>query len=131
MKIDNIGVGKKADIYSMGTKTNIYGKMQPYDVESEVTYYTSDNARTLDLHNMYFTKDIAESKAVFETYAKNTKSAVTGGNGMSLDIVSHNLQKGNGILIKDNYGQDVKNNRFSAVEISSYLTSIINILIWD
>ena len=133
VKIENISVGKEADIYSMGTKTSIYGVMQPYDVAAQVAYYTpGGGAQMLDLHDMFFETTIPKSNEISKTFVNDTGSFVTGsggagagkGKGMSLDITSPKLQRGNGILIKDYFGQDVKNNRFSAVEITSYLDSI-------
>lgn len=133
VKIENISVGKEADIYSMGTKTSIYGVMQPYDVAAQVAYYTpGGGAQMLDLHDMFFETTIPKSNEISKTFANDTDSFVTGsggagagkGKGMSLDITSPKLQRGNGILIKDYFGQDVKNNRFSAVELTAYLDSI-------
>ena len=61
LNIDNLSVANKAELYVMGTKTNVYGIMQGFDPEADFIYYDPGQGQgvALDLSHVYFGYDLA------------------------------------------------------------------------
>ena len=100
VKIEDIFVENRADIYSMGTKTSIYGKVQEYDQEAQFIYY----------HNSHDAERIGDDGKFY--------------NGMSLEILSGDVQKTSSILLKKPRGYSVYGQRDSVVSVMQNLLGI-------
>ncbi len=61
LTIDNLSIANKAELYVMGTKTNVYGIMQGFDPEADFIYYDPGQGQgvALDLSHVYFGYDLA------------------------------------------------------------------------
>ncbi|MCQ2361653.1 MAG: hypothetical protein MJ048_01300, partial [Acidaminococcaceae bacterium] len=61
LTIDNLSVANKAELYIMGTKTNVYGTMQAADADAQFIYYDpgQGSGAALDLSHVYFGYDLA------------------------------------------------------------------------
>jgi len=130
IRIENFCVSDRADIYAMGTKTSIYGKPHDYDGEAKVIYYLpGQKAKAyIDLHDMFFdgtaeqyrlyTDRVLEDSSQFirgrEKYAGRGIDEV---GGMTLDIKSAIVQFGDGLLLKNYYGQKTYPQRYSMEQL--------------
>ncbi|MCQ2362375.1 MAG: hypothetical protein MJ048_04995 [Acidaminococcaceae bacterium] len=138
VKIDNISVSREANIYTMGSKTKIYGTMGPTDAASNEIYYAPGGSQSIDLHEVFFddvhptppnpgTRNTDKSQQV-QKMMEDSSQFVTnhggGGKGMSLHIVDSSLQYGSGIVLMDTYGSNVMANRYSATDIMIYLENM-------
>lgn len=136
VKIDNISVSKEANIFTMGTKTKIYGTMGPTDAASDEIYYAPGGSQSIYLHEVFFddvhtgdpeTRNPDKSPQVQKMMEDSSRFVTNhggGGKGMSLHIVDSSLQYGNGIVLMDTYGSNVMSNRYSATDIMIYLENM-------
>ncbi|MDO4936224.1 MAG: leukotoxin LktA family filamentous adhesin [Phascolarctobacterium sp.] len=137
VKIDNVCVSKESNIFTMGTKTKIYGKVGPTDAASNVIYYAPGGTQSIDLHEVFFDDEhitpvdpenrnpskypqvqrMMEDSSQFTTNYGN-------GKGMRLHIVDSSLQYGNGTVLMDTYGSDASPNRYSATDTMIFLENM-------
>ena len=61
LTIDNLSVANKAELYVMGTKTDVFGTMQAADADAQFIYYDpgQGGGAALDLSHVYFGYDLA------------------------------------------------------------------------
>ncbi len=135
VKIDNVSVSREANIYTMGTKTKIYGTVGPTDAASNEIYYAPGGSQSINLHEVFFddvhtgnpaTRNKDKSPQV-QKMMEDSSQFVTnhgGGKGMSLHIVDSSLQYGTGIVLMDTYGSNVMSNRYSVTDTMIFLENI-------
>ncbi len=132
--IDNLCVSDKAELFVMGVKTDVYGKMNPYDKEAAVIYYApGQGQRTIDLSPVLFgydlekkleeTNKLAEDPHQFETGNSGIGGYGNGG-GMRLQILDKSQQYFDGIVLADTYGSNVMPNRYSATDTMIFLENM-------
>lgn len=126
VKIDELSVANRADIYAMGTKTSVYGFMHEYDAANDITYYNEGKGGVgVDLSDMFFGKD---AKQDVVTDVKNNlwkyETGATGRDGnpkantMALDIKTAKIQDGNALLLGKDRGYSVYNQRYSVESLT-------------
>ena len=137
VKIDNVCVSKESNIFTMGTKTKIYGKVGPTDAASNVIYYAPGGTQSIDLHEVFFddehitppdpaARNTNKSSQVQQMMEDSSQFMTNYGNGkgMRLHIVDSSLQYGNGTVLMDTYGSDASPNRYSATDTMIFLENI-------
>ncbi|MCQ2381504.1 MAG: hypothetical protein MJ032_04080, partial [Acidaminococcaceae bacterium] len=137
-----VSVSRETNIYTMGTKTKIYGKVGPTDAASNVIYYAPGGTQSIDLHEVFFndvhtgtttTSNTDKSPQVQKMMVDSSQFTTQhgGGKGMRLHIVDNSLQYGNGTVLMDTYGSNVMSNRYSATDIMILLGNIKAIVQYD
>jgi len=136
--IQDLSVSNIAEITAMGTKTDVYGVFHPYDADAKVIYYAPGRGAgaSIDLHDMFFDGTAASYQDVMDQYKQDSRtdfvkagnaigSGVDGnGRGMYLDIHSATEQTGNGLLLRNYYGQSTHPPRFSLEQCMQHLLNI-------
>jgi len=135
--IQDLSVSNIAEITAMGTKTDVYGVLHEYDADAKVIYYAPGRGAgaSIDLHDMFFEgnattyqgkmKDFNDSSASFITPGTTAGSGVDGnGKGMYLDICTATEQTGDGLLLRNYYGQKTNQRRHSLEQWMQHLLNL-------
>ena len=136
--VDNLNVADRAEFYTWGTKTDVYGKMQAYDKEAQVIYYhDGEGGATIDLSPVFFgygtdirqenIDKLSDDPRQFETGGQGAGIVADAGKekqGMQLEILSRTVQKSDSILLKNARDYSVYGQRYSVESLMQNLLSL-------
>ena len=130
VEIGKVSISDRADIYAMGTKTSIFGKVHEYDESADVIYYNNGGGDVgIDLSTLFFDDD--DKKSVIDEVRNHVENFEIGNNTgshgydeMSFAQTSRYNQNYEGILLKLRRDYRSYNQRYSLESLMQNLLSI-------